>query len=278
MLNVVQSITLRAKKGGIHMRSRKKVIDLAKSWIGKKESDGSYKLILTIWNSYKGKKPRAVTMKEGMAWCACTWSALAIKLGYTDIMPIEVSCGELINQAKKMGCWVEKDSYIPKPADAILYDWNDNGVGDNTGWPDHIGVVESVDSENKKMVIIEGNYKDGVGRRTVEINGKYIRGFITPKYTEDMEVISEKKKEVTATEKAKGKKDSLSGTYITTDDLSCRDGAGVDKKRLSIIPKGTKVKNYGYYTMVGNKKWLLIQYTSGNTVYTGFASGTYLKK
>ena len=41
-------------------------------------------------------------MEYSWPWCACTWSALAIKLGYTDIMPIEISCPELIIAAKKM--------------------------------------------------------------------------------------------------------------------------------------------------------------------------------
>ena len=32
-----------------------------------------------------------------------------------------------------MGCWQENDAYVPSPGDAILYDWQDNGIGDNTG-------------------------------------------------------------------------------------------------------------------------------------------------
>lgn len=122
-------------------------------------------------------------MQYSWSWCACTWSALAIKLGYTDIMPIEISCGELINAAKKMGVWVEDDSYTPKPGDAVLYDWDDNGKGDNIGWPDHVGVVEEVMS--KSFIVIEGNFKDSVSRRQMMINGRYIRGFITPRYDEE---------------------------------------------------------------------------------------------
>ena len=32
---------------------------------------------------------------------------------------------------------------------------------------------------------MEGNYKDSVRRRKLAINGRYIRGFVTPKYTDD---------------------------------------------------------------------------------------------
>lgn len=164
--------------------SRAKVVELARSWIGKKVADGSYKTIIDIYNSQK-HLPRGLKMKEGWAWCACTWSALAVKLGYEAIMPVELSCGNLVVEAKKMGIWVENDGYIPKPGDAILYDWDDSGKADNVGWPDHIGVVETVSQSSGYFVVIEGNYGKSVKRRTVSINGRYIRGFITPKYTDN---------------------------------------------------------------------------------------------
>ena len=162
------------------MRSREKVVELAKSWLGKNEADGSHKSIIDIYNSYKGSLPRGTKMQYDWSWCACTWSAIAIKLGYTDIMPIEISCPYLIEAAKKMGCWIENDGYIPKAGDAILYDWQDSGSGDNTGNPDHVGVVEKV--TDKMIIVIEGNYSNSVKRRVVQINGKFIRGFIAPKY------------------------------------------------------------------------------------------------
>lgn len=168
-----------------NIRSRSEVIELATSWIGKKESDGSYKTIIDIYNSFSGPIPRGIKMQYNWAWCACTWSALAISLGYTDIIPIEISCGDLIEQAKKMKCWKEKDGYLPSPGDAILYDWDDNSVGDNKGWPDHVGVVDYCNEKSGYMTVIEGNYKNAVKKRTISINGKYIRGFIAPKYTDD---------------------------------------------------------------------------------------------
>lgn len=157
------------------------IVKQAQAWVGKKESDGSFKEIIDVYNTYL-PHPRGVKMDYNTAWCACFWSALAIKCGYTEIIPIEISCGQLIELSKSMGIWVENDAFVPKPGDAILYDWDDSGIGDNTGWPDHIGVVESVDVSSGYIVAIEGNKNDAVGRRTISINGKYIRGFITPKY------------------------------------------------------------------------------------------------
>lgn len=164
--------------------SRQKVVDLANSWVGRKESDGSHKYIIDIYNSQK-KFPRGTKMQYDWAWCAATWSALAVKLGYEKIMPIEISCYYIIEIAKKMGCWVETDSYVPKPGDAILYDWDDSGRGDNKNGADHIGTVVYVNKSSGYMVVTEGNYSNAVKKRTISINGRYIRGFITPKYTDN---------------------------------------------------------------------------------------------
>lgn len=164
------------------MKTRQKVVDLVTSWIGLNEKDGSHKKIIDTYNSYKGPLPRGTKMRYDWSWCACTWSALAIKLGYTDIMPIEISCVEIIKQAKKMKCWVENDGYIANPGDGILYDWQDNGVGDNTGNPDHIGTIIETNLKSGYFVVVEGNYKDSVKKRTISINGQYIRGFIIPRY------------------------------------------------------------------------------------------------
>lgn len=169
-------------------KSRQAVVDLILSWEGRKESNGSHKYIIDIYNSLGASNlPRKILMEYNWSWCACTWSALAIKLGFTDIMPIEISCGKLIEAAKKMGCWQESDKYVGKPADAVLYDWDDKtgSIKDNTGWPDHIGTIIETNKDAGYFVVMEGNYDDSVKKRTLSINGKYIRGFITPKYEND---------------------------------------------------------------------------------------------
>ena len=312
-------------------RLRQAVVDLVTSWEGRNEADGSHKYIVDIYNSYKGKFPRGVKMEYSWAWCVCTWSALAIKLGYTDIMPIEISCPEIINRAKEMGCWVENDAYVAKPGDAILYDWQDTGVGDNTGVPDHIGTIIETHKDSGYYVVIEGNYSDSVKRITLSINGRYIRGFITPKYTDNKivapqqvsgkdvktvareviagvwgngdarkknleaagysydeiqkmvnEILNVPKKsettKVVATCGASKFDKSFAGTYRTASDLYCRNDAGTNKKALCLIPKGTKVQCYGYYSLSNGVKWLYIQFTLKGVQYTGFSSIEYLRK
>ncbi len=197
------------------MKSRQKVVDLVKSWEGKKESNGTHKSIIDIYNGYKGKLPRGLKMQYDWSWCACTWSALAIKLGYTAIMPIEISCGYLIDAAKKMGVWKENDGYIAQPGDAVLYDWDDSGKGDNTGWPDHVGTIIETHKSAGYFVVMEGNYSDSVKKRTLSINGKYIRGFITPKY--DNNTVSEPKKEAGKDVKTIAR-EVIAGTWGTGDE------------------------------------------------------------
>lgn len=319
-------------------KSRQAVVDLVRSWEGKNETDGSYKTIIDIYNSYGVENlPRKIKMEYSWPWCACTWSALAIHLGYTDIMPIEISCSRLISIAKDMGDWQENDAYVPKPGDGIIYDWDDSGKGEDTGDPEHIGTVIEVHEDDGYFVVMEGNYSNSVKKRTISINGRYIRGFITPKYDDntisspiqesgkDVETVAReviagtwgngdarKKaltsagydynevqakvnqilngtadkpttststiKEVKATCAAKNFNKNLAGEYKTTCKLYCRNDAGTNKKALCLIPKGTKVKNYGYYNVSGGVKWLYIQFTLNGVKYTGFSSSKYLTK
>lgn len=158
---------------------RKKYVDYAITYLGCKESDGSHKKIIDLYNSHK-PLAQGYKMKYTDAWCACYVSAMAIGCGLEDIIPLEVSCGRYITLAKNMGIWVESDRYTPKMGDLILYDWDDTGSGDATTGADHIGIVVSV--TGKTIKVIEGNNGDAVAYRTIQVNGRYIRGFVTPKY------------------------------------------------------------------------------------------------
>lgn len=155
------------------------VVKQAQKWIGKNEKDGSHKEIIDIYNAHK-PLARGYKVKYTDEWCATFVSAVAIKLGYTDIIPTECSCTKMIELLKKIDSWVEDESVTPSPGWICLYDWQDNGKGDNRGSADHVGIVEYV--QDGKIVVIEGNYNEAVKRRTLDIDGKYIRGYGAPKY------------------------------------------------------------------------------------------------
>ena len=84
----------------------------------------------------------------------------------------------------------------------------------------------------------------------------------------------------TATDPAKSFDKSLAGSYIVDANggLHMRQGAGVLKSSMIVLPDNTVVKNYGYYTSVAGTKWLYIQTTINGVQYTGFSSSKYLTK
>lgn len=172
--------TSQTASGITEAQLRQKVANLANSYIGTKEGDPKHKEILKTYNDQK-PLPAGYAMQSNDAWCAAFVSAIWLKIGIASYTGTECGCGRLINVAKKLGIWTESDSYVPKIADAIIYDWSDNGAGENTDGADHVGLVTKTSS--KGFTVTEGNMGDGyVGVRDMNINGRYIRGFITPDY------------------------------------------------------------------------------------------------
>ena len=154
-------------------------VNTAKSYLGYSESSGKHRQIIDLYNS-KSPLPRNYKVTYTDAWCATFVSAVAIKCGMANIIPRECSCFYQVEQFQKMERWCENDGYIPKPGDVIYYDWQDNGVGDNTGVPDHVGIVEYV-SEGS-ICVIEGNKNDSVERRYITVSARYIRGYGLPNF------------------------------------------------------------------------------------------------
>jgi peptidoglycan hydrolase-like protein with peptidoglycan-binding domain len=160
-----------------------KVVEQAQAWLGKKESNGTHKEIIDVYNSHK-PLARGYEVKYTDSWCATFVSAVAIKLGYTSIIPTECGCEKMIELFKGLGEWVEDDAYTPKAGDIIFYDWEDDGNGDNKGYTNHVGIVEDV--LGTVITVIEGNYSNSVKRRTIHVNGKNIRGYGVPKYSAEI--------------------------------------------------------------------------------------------
>ena len=86
-------------------------------------------------------------------------------------------------------------------------------------------------------------------------------------------------KEAKATEVARYFDGNVAGLYeCTAYALFVRDGAGINKKLMTTITKGTKVRCYGYYNLAGTVKWLVVQFEQNGILYTTYASQRYLKK
>lgn len=246
---------------------RQKVITIAKRWLGYNEKDGSHKKILDVYNSHK-PLARGYKVQSKDAWCATYVSAVFIEAGLTDIAPTECSCSQMISLYNAMGRWKEADGYKPNVGDLIMYDWQDNGVGDNKGAPDHVGIVTSVNGSN--ITVIEGNKNDAVAYRSLSVNGKYIRGYCLPDYA--------KKESVNPQPVKIDPAHSFDRVYarayeVTASALNMRIGAGTEKAVIKTLPKGSKVRCYGYYTLVAGTPWLCVVDVAGTT---GYCSKRYL--
>lgn len=179
---------------------REKVVKLAETYVGSVRGDAKHKEIIDVFNTVK---PDGWPMNYTAAWCAAFVSAIAIKVcGKTEaakLFPLSANCGTIINKAKKMGIWKEDDAYIPAPGDWILYDWDDDGRGEDTTGADHVGIVKGV--SGGKITVIEGNLSNKCATRTLAVNGRYIRGFVTPKYPATTSSTTSTKPSTTTTKK-----------------------------------------------------------------------------
>ena len=189
---------------------RQKVCNIINGWIGSVRGDAKH---LDILNTYNNHKPlaRGYKVQVGDSHCATTTSAAYIRAGIADYTGAECGVQKYVEIAQSNGIWTENDAYVPRIGDACVYDWDDNGVGDNKGNGDHIGIVTQVNGSSS-FIVTEGNMSGGkVGQRRMQVNGKYIRGFITPDFDAIAKRIGGISNEVAAPDLAQ----SSTRTYIT---------------------------------------------------------------
>ena len=159
---------------------RMDIISSAEKYLGYQESDESHRIVIDIYNSHL-PLAQDYTMSYEDSWCAAFVSAIAIQCKLTDIIPTECGCERQIELFRGLGCWEEKDSYIPLPGDIIYYVWDEKfSFGDCSGWSDHVGIV--IGTAGPIIKVIEGNKDDQVAYRYIAINHPDIRGFGLPDY------------------------------------------------------------------------------------------------
>ena len=234
-------------------------------YVGIKKNSAGHNAILKVFNDSKLCTRHKMTTSE--AWCATGASAAFIACGLAGAGKlfncVECSCGNMIELAKKQGIWVEADDHVPKVGDLVLYDWQDSGFGENKSWPDHVGIVSSISDDTFK--VIEANLNNSVGYRTMVVNGRYIRGFITPKYANF--ATAEKPAGPNTTCKFKGK--------VLASWLNVRSGAGTyGTKILKSIKKDTVVEVCDIVKDRDGDDWYYIK-ESGKY---GYVSSSYIQR
>lgn len=261
------------KKVEKKMITRLTIIAKARTLIGLNEADGSHRTIINVYNAHK-PLARGYSVKYTDAWCATFVSAVFIMCEAEDLIPLECGCQEMIELAKKQGIWIEDDSYIPSTSDIIMYDWQDSGKGDCTGYADHVGIVEAVN--DNVICVIEGNKDDSVSRRYIPVNSKTIRGYIVPKYADIPAVASlsaSSQKKFTVTGTGTPSEETLFRAMTTTV-LNIRKWAGTehDKCSFSPLPVGAEVEVCDSIQASTGKTWYFVRYKGK----FGFVSSQYV--
>lgn len=147
-------------------------------------------------------------------------------------------------------------------------------------------VVMSIDASTIVHASINEN-NDIMGGKTGDQTGREIctRSFYTPQYgwgyhlryaggKTDSSTGGKTLDKKTCTKSAASFDKAKAGAYRTTDRLHIRDGAGTGYRSLGVLPKGTSVRNYGYYT----REWYLVVAVVGNVQYTGFCHKDFLAR
>lgn len=160
---------------------RQSVVSRFSEWLGYSEETGSHKAIIDIYNQ-QGKLPVGYKVSYSDPWCATAVTAVFLSLGISNIIYPECGCTRMMNSFKKNNLW-KTDS--PEKGDIIFYSWNMNEEAD------HVGIVSSVNGNT--ISVIEGNYHDQVGVRTITTDFKYIIGYAIPNYKKIAENVIEEK-------------------------------------------------------------------------------------
>lgn len=238
------------------MANANDVLNIARAWLGKKESDGSHMEIVNVYNSYT-PLPRGYKVKSNDNWCATFVSACFIKAGLAHLCPLECSCGNMIANAKTMGIWEENDDIRPSIGDLIMYDWDKKD-----GWPEHVGIVEGVSGNS--ITVIEGNKSDKVARRTIAVGNASIRGYVQPKY-------SGATANPTPPVTDSGTSVNYDVKVNTKSGVNCRTKPSTSGSKITAYTNGTVLhvtKEQGDWLFVNNTGWVSGEYcirVSGST-------------
>ena len=158
---------------------RARVCRRAEQWLGCRESDGSHRPIIDLYNRIR-PLPRGYKMRYDDPWCAAFVSAVGAACDLTDTILPECGCEPMIALYQAAGRWEEADDAAPRPGDLIFYDWEDSGAGDCVGAADHVGLV--TENDDDLLTVIEGNLSDAVGSRKIYAGARFVRGYARPDY------------------------------------------------------------------------------------------------
>lgn len=129
---------------------------------------------------YKNGK-RAPYDIKGNAWCAAFSTWAWEQAGYHVRWSNKNYVPAIWNDAKAKG-WTREYVSEAQAGDMIIFDWEGDGT------PDHVGIVQSVDYENRRIHTIEGNSGDQVRTKSYSMDAGSLVGAVKPPAPEDQAV------------------------------------------------------------------------------------------
>lgn len=113
-------------------------------------------------------KYRKYKIQPNDNWCAMFCSVIAHKCNVKNF-PYEVSVYYMTQLAKQSGHFITDESEVTA-CDLIIYDWKADGT------LNHVGIITEITPTHFK--VIEGNYNNTVGVRSIKRNNREVYGFI----------------------------------------------------------------------------------------------------
>lgn len=203
-------------------------------------------------------------------WCAYSVSAIMQDCGFIGkyIKEVEGGAGTVPRYSvpAKLGEWFKKGTKTPQSGDLFFLRYNDYPSQDKY-FCDHIGIVESVNGN--AITTLEGNV-DGNNnsiweqtstfkRKTRYLSDYSMYAFYRPFWKTDKSTATSSKKDIEIYQLNSSKAVDYIVKVTATDGLNIRQGAGVDFKKLGVVPYNAVLK-VTRYTSGGAYKWGLIEY------------------
>lgn len=170
-----------------------------------------------------------------------------------------------------------------EPSLGSIICWAKGRVGYGGDGAGHVAVVEEIKS-NGDIVTSNSGYNSSRfwTQSLTKASGYAMTGYTFQGFIHILNSVPSTSPMVQQSAQAQSLDKSLSGTYVVDAEsgLHLRRIPGIltSDNSIIVLPKGTLVKNFGYYSIIDDVKWLYVQAEYQGSVYTGFCSIEYLKK
>lgn len=204
-------------------------------------------------------------------WCAYAVSAIMKDCGFIGkyIKAVEGGAGTVPRYSvpAKLGEWFKKGAKTPQAGDLFFLRYA-NYPKEDKYFCDHIGIVEAVNGT--KLTTLEGNVdgsNNGIWeqtstfkRKTRYLSDYSMYAFYRPFWKSETKSTATSKKTSVEIYQVNSSNIVDYPVVVTANDgLNIRQGAGVDFKKLGVVPYNAVVK-VTRYTSGGAYKWGLIEY------------------